>query len=877
MRPWITVAVGLLLLTTTAGAQQIQLRTHQFDPLEGEPWMPPELQAQEPQPGEEGYYLVQLTGPVYEHQKSAIASNGAELWDYIPQYAFIVRMTPEAAQAVRSLEFVRWVGLYHPAYKLDPAIGTHTFRTPARINDPWLLIVAMVHRSQDAEAAAAEIAALGTEVLDVVPDGAKRVIARAPENVLNGIVCLLPVKYLYEQDEFFAHNNTTRWVIQSNVSGTYPIWSHGIHGEGQLVTVMDSGVDYQSCFFRDSSNPIGSSHRKIHHYSTWGGNAYDGCTNGHGSHVAGTVAGKWAYDNPDRSQYNGMAYEARLIVQDIGVDDSWACSFGSVNPPSGLTGAFGDAYSRGARLHTNSWGGSSNMYDAYAEDIDEFMWNNDDFLVCFAMGNAGPSSGSIGYPATAKDCISAGGTQQANTQNNMYSSSSRGPTYDGRQKPTVCAPADGANGGPPDIFSVDNSASSSPTCAVVGDGWNGTSMATPAVCASAALIRQYYVDGYWPSGAANAGDGFTPSGALIKATLVASGEQMTGSGISGYPDNNQGWGRVLLNKALYFSGDAAGLQIFDETAGLSTGDSWSRNIYVGSAQPVRFVLVWTDYYGSALQNNLNLRVVDLSTGTDYKGNVFSGGQSATGGSWDGLNVVEVVQRGNPSAGFWKVEVRAANVPYGPQPFAIAVTGAGLNVPVDLGSFSGTYSAEEAGVRLEWTTESERDNLGFFVLRSEALGGDYAQINDAIIDGAGTTALPTDYNYVDRVAEPGTYYYKLLQVDSDGTTNTHGPISVSVGLPVPVRFGIGPAVPNPFTGSVTVTYSLPRQAEVRLAIYDVRGGLLVHILHEGKQQPAAHRIVWDGADAFGREAAPGKYVCRLEADDYVGSLPVVKLH
>jgi flagellar hook assembly protein FlgD len=63
--------------------------------------------------------------------------------------------------------------------------------------------------------------------------------------------------------------------------------------------------------------------------------------------------------------------------------------------------------------------------------------------------------------------------------------------------------------------------------------------------------------------------------------------------------------------------------------------------------------------------------------------------------------------------------------------------------------------------------------------------------------------------------------------------------------------------------------------VRLAIYDLRGGL-VRILHEGEQQPAVHRIVWDGVDAFGRTAGPGKYVCRLEADDYVGALPMILL-
>ena len=90
--------------------------------------------------------------------------------------------------------------------------------------------------------------------------------------------------------------------------------------------------------------------------------------------------------------------------------------------------------------------------------------------------------------------------------------------------------------------------------------------------------------------------------------------------------------------------------------------------------------------------------------------------------------------------------------------------------------------------LEWRTESERDNLGFFVLRADALGGDYRRINDSIVEGPGTRAVPTDYSYLDGVTESGVYYYKLQQVDSDGTAKTYGPIAVSVGQEVPEQFG-----------------------------------------------------------------------------------------
>ena len=52
------------------------------------------------------------------------------------------------------------------------------------------------------------------------------------------------------------------------------------------------------------------------------------------------------------------------------------------------------------------------------------------------------------------------------------------------------------------------------------------------------------MDGFYPSGAPVMGDGFTPTGALIKATLLNSGVDMTGE--AGYPTFLEGWGRALM-------------------------------------------------------------------------------------------------------------------------------------------------------------------------------------------------------------------------------------------------------------------------------------------------------------------------------------------
>src|SRR5207247_4254498 len=108
----------------------------------------------------------------------------------------------------------------------------------------------------------------------------------------------------------------------------------------------------------------------------------------------------------------------------------------------------------------------------------------------------------------------------------------------------------------------------------------GTSNSKPATAAAAAIIRQYFVDGWYPSGSPVTNNDMNPSAALLRAILIASGQQVTGSGTVArsstdtWPNNEQGFGRVLLSKVLPIAaaGDAFPTQVVDGTAGLLTGD-----------------------------------------------------------------------------------------------------------------------------------------------------------------------------------------------------------------------------------------------------------------------------------------------------------------
>ena len=110
--------------------------------------------------------------------------------------------------------------------------------------------------------------------------------------------------------------------------------------------------------------------------------------------------------------------------------------------------------------------------------------------------------------------------------------------------------------------------------------------------------------------------------------------------------------------------------------------------------------------------------------------------------------------------------------------------AGGALPVELSSFSVTRN-EAGAVVLTWTTESEVDNAGFNLRRSETRNSGFTLINAALIAGAGTTGERQTYTFTDTSAKPGVeYYYQIEEVSFDGKPATlamrmlRGPVSAS---------------------------------------------------------------------------------------------------
>jgi len=91
----------------------------------------------------------------------------------------------------------------------------------------------------------------------------------------------------------------------------------------------------------------------------------------------------------------------------------------------------------------------------------------------------------------------------------------------------------------------------------------------------------------------------------------------------------------------------------------------------------------------------------------------------------------------------------------------------------------TAQPGNGSVTLNWVTETEVDNAGFNIYRATAENGPYVKINDSLIAGAGSSTAGAAYEFVDEnLKNRKTYYYKLEDIDLNGTSNMHGPGSAT---------------------------------------------------------------------------------------------------
>lgn len=744
-----TVGIFLILPVSSARGEDrglILLEAGALDPAQPQA-LSEGLRVGEGEAGSE-ILLVKLSGPASVEQQRWIQGAVERVYAYLPHDTFLVRAKSSNAQErgrVARAVGASWVGVYQPAYKISPRLAAVTAEesTADGVVAEWAAAdgIPVTEREQAAtpllpvmvrlfpEADLAVVTQILQNLGAGTPVGSKagerfgrlRLLLTAQQIVdLRQAMARLPeVFHLDLEGRRVLLNDTTSWVAQSGVSGgaATPVYAHGIFGAGQTVAVLDTGIDPDMCFFRDAVaglpavNPCDGgtvtdgAQRKVTAVNfLWsnecagGISAFEWDTHDHGTHVAGTIAGDDLANPGVRDPGDGMAPAAKLVIQDGGLNfDNCADLPGLGCPVVDLNPIFQQTYDQGARIHSNSWGDRENftprnIYSAGSEDADEFMWEHPDFLLVFAAGNSGPSPETVGSPATGKNVVAVGATRRGSSAESMATFSSCGPTDDGRIKPDVTLPGE-------NIISANNDTNTG-TNNCNTRSMSGTSMAAPGVSGAAALLREYYTGGWYPSGSAQPGNAFTPSAALLKGSLVHSAQSMTGVG-QPIPADCQGWGRVLLDNVLHFAGEDRALWVEDAAAGPSSvaPDQTRRAAFeVSAGEPLKVTLTWTDYPSTPvaavhLVNDLDL-LVSGPSGT-FRGNVFAAGASATGGAFNRRDTVEQVYLPAPAAGEYTVTVDTFNLPQGPQPYALVVSGDLVALP-DAVLFSDDFEGGNAG-------------------------------------------------------------------------------------------------------------------------------------------------------------------------------------
>jgi photosystem II stability/assembly factor-like uncharacterized protein len=181
----------------------------------------------------------------------------------------------------------------------------------------------------------------------------------------------------------------------------------------------------------------------------------------------------------------------------------------------------------------------------------------------------------------------------------------------------------------------------------------------------------------------------------------------------------------------------------------------------------------------------------------------------------------------------------------------------FSIPVELSSF--TSSVNKNAVTLNWTTATETNNYGFEIEKSKD-NENFTTLS--FIPGFGTTTETKSYSYTSNESLSGIYYYRLKQIDYDGTSEYSN--SIEVEVIIPGSYSLSQNFPNPFNPSTTIYFSLPVEAAVSIKLYNVMGEETATILSQA--YPAGNFSLNLDASRF----TSGVYFYRLEASGNDGS-------
>ncbi len=714
----------------------VRLRYQNFDPALGVPAVPGMWAAD----AGNQIHLVQFVGTPLEEFRDVIAAMGGEVHRFLPDNTFIVQLPAGAANQMRQQPYVRFVGEFHPGYRLSPEIRD---ALRAGVDDPTptrFSIETFRAGEADQQKVMDRVVALGGTFRVVDLDGS-RIEAHLPIGRIIDIARMNEVHYIDTDGGPAEHDMD----IVRNIGGANFIETTlGFTGQGVRAEVFDSEL---RTTHQEFSLFVPILHSTAFTPGTAHGTSVFSIMFARGADAAArgllpNAEARVFYRGGESTQFGGTHLSRLQIAADLA---NAASNFRSV-------------------LQTSSLGSARNLvYSTITAEMDTLLFTHN-VLHLQSQSNAGtvtsyPTNARMSRPqAWAKNILSGGAVNHLNTlsrtddrwldpPNGIDAGTSIGPAEDGRIKPDLCFFYD-------DTRAASNGSNSSYTA------FGGTSGATPSIAGYAGLFHQMWHEGVWPGygGRSNVWES-RPSYHVVKAALINTAFRYTWN-VADPLDIRiirvvQGWGmpdmQNLYNKRERTIIDA-------EQTILSNGQSKRYLINVLAGEPtLNVTMSYRDPSGttSASQHRINDLSVRLTApngvirwGNNGLGGAGTGGSNfnTTGGVSNKIDTVENIFVENPAAGTWIVDVFGDQIVQNARPgstgisanYALWITGAQLDGGQGcLGTTTANNGRTEAGAGVFLNLTPSDNDLLITEITSETGTAATGNVNIEIYTRPGT--------------------------------------------------------------------------------------------------------------------------------------------
>lgn len=690
--PWYGISLdGMEFVRVTPTSYTLNMRFARFDPLLASPAVPAGLESD----GFSSLHIVQFVTQPLELFQKRIEELGGTFREYIPYHAYLVEMDEAVREQVQQLPFVRWVGPFHPAYRVaDEVMDTITNADPDSSGQRYNIAV---HRgnADHLESVRQAIMEAGG-IIDNASVGDSQIEATLTPEQLVSIVRHEGVTFVDRWSPPQLAMDKGRQVSGAN----YAEGVAGYRGQGVRGAVVDAEL-----YFVPNSNPP-EYHGDLK-ARTAGGITYSGpilqtdnplgdiITDPAGTHGTGSFGIVFAHgiDDPLAKGFMPLgqgifAYYPRVN----GRRSEYTCLLDTIAGPSNCLQNCGvvpleDPSTDSncpyrAVLQTNSWfsSGETIHYTTGSAAVDSAAFTYKKILHLHSMGNpAAPPPNNIAAPeGWAKNVITVGAITHHNTACRTGDPpdgpdhGSNGPALDGRIKPDLCFFYD----------AILTTAAGGGYTADAGFSYGGTSGATPMVAGCAGLFYEMWGKPKAPNALVNtfgrtlanaAGDVFDNrcSAALAKAMLINTARQYE---FSGSIDRfSSGWGCPDVRR-IHELRDRFPI-IVDESIVLPQFGYQNFTVQVEARVPaLKATLVYADPPGTPMSTGPQLRndlTLHATSPSDVK---YVGNRGLEASHWstpcpghgycdlsDDINNVENIFIEEPEPGEWTFRVNAYEI------------------------------------------------------------------------------------------------------------------------------------------------------------------------------------------------------------------------